>query len=197
MDGCLGEIRLFCGKYAPWGWMLCNGQEMQISDFMSLYSILGTSFGGDGHSHFNLPDFRGRIPLGYGQGIGLSQNKIGETSGTEELQLSLENMAPHTHNTKIASPDIMVSLKQKCSTGSGSANCYPGNHYPGPSSSPLYYNTGNADMGQINIELNQTGDCKLELDKTGIGRAFSIMQPSLPITFIINIDGLYPLRGKE
>ncbi len=197
MDGTLGEIRLFCGHSAPSGWMLCSGQKLKIYTNESLYSILGTAFGGDGRSYFNLPDFRGRIPLGYGQGPGLSANKIGETSGTEKQQLSLENMPPHTHNTKINSPDIIVSLKQKCFTGSGSADCYPDNHYPGSSSSPLYYNSDNANMGQLNIELNQTGDCELVLDKTGAGNAFSIMQPSLPINFIINIEGNYPIRGQE
>ena len=84
MEGTIGEIRLFGGNFAPRGWSLCTGQSMSISENTTLYSILGTTYGGDGVNTFNLPDLQGRIAVGTGQGPGLSNYVLGESIGFDQ-----------------------------------------------------------------------------------------------------------------
>jgi microcystin-dependent protein len=94
----VGEIRLFAGNFAPAGWALCNGQLMAISENDALFTLIGTTYGGDGESTFGLPDLRGRIPLHAGQGPGIGQSyTLGELSGVEEVTLTAQQMPVHTH----------------------------------------------------------------------------------------------------
>jgi microcystin-dependent protein len=86
-DQFVAEIRIFPGNFAPKGWALTNGQLLPISQNTALFSLLGTQFGGDGKSNFALPDFRSRMPLGQGQGAGLSAREIGEAGGAETIAL--------------------------------------------------------------------------------------------------------------
>jgi microcystin-dependent protein len=86
-DQFVAEIRIFPGNFAPIGWALTNGQLLPISQNTALFSLLGTQFGGDGKSNFALPDFRSRMPLGWGQGAGLSDRFIGEAGGAETITL--------------------------------------------------------------------------------------------------------------
>jgi len=86
-DQFVAEIRIFPGNFAPKGWALTNGQILPISQNTALFSLLGTQFGGDGRSNFALPDFRSRMPLGQGQGAGLSDRFMGEAGGAETIAL--------------------------------------------------------------------------------------------------------------
>jgi microcystin-dependent protein len=86
-DQFVAEIRIFPGNFAPTGWALTNGQILPISQNTALFSLLGTQFGGDGRSNFALPDFRSRMPLGQGQGAGLSDRFMGEAGGAETIAL--------------------------------------------------------------------------------------------------------------
>jgi len=83
IDPYIGEISMFGGTFAPRGWAYCNGQLLSISSYSSLFSIIGTIYGGDGRTNFALPDLRGRVPIHHGQGIGLSDRRLGEVGGTE------------------------------------------------------------------------------------------------------------------
>ena len=87
MDAFIGEIRMFAGNFAPQGWMFCQGQILPIEQFTSLYSLLGTFYGGNGVTTFALPDLRGRVPIGTGQGQQLSWYNIGQSGGAEHLTL--------------------------------------------------------------------------------------------------------------
>jgi microcystin-dependent protein len=93
----LGEIRWFAGNFAPRGWALCDGQILPINQNQSLYSLLGTTYGGDGRTSFALPDMRGRIPTHEGQGAGLSSRALGEKSGSETFTITEQQMPTHTH----------------------------------------------------------------------------------------------------
>src|SRR5438105_10342167 len=93
----LGQIMLFGGNFAPRGWAFCNGQIMSIAQNTALFSLLGTTYGGDGITTFALPDLRGRAPVGQGQGPGLSNITLGEASGTESITLTIANMPGHNH----------------------------------------------------------------------------------------------------
>jgi microcystin-dependent protein len=97
IDAYIGEVALFGFGYAPNGWFACNGQYLPISQYQALFSLLGTTYGGDGISTFALPDLRGRVPMNQGQGPGLSFNYIGESGGTESVSLQYSQMPSHTH----------------------------------------------------------------------------------------------------
>src|SRR5947208_9160321 len=93
----LATVAMFAGNFAPRGWALCNGQIMSIAQNTALFSLLGTTYGGDGVTTFALPDLRGRAPVGQGQGPGLSNLSLGESSGTENITLISANMPIHNH----------------------------------------------------------------------------------------------------
>src|SRR5262252_4819881 len=101
-DPFLGMIALFGFNFAPRGWAFCNGQLLSIAQNTALFALLGTNFGGNGTSTFGLPDLRGRVPVGFGQGQGLSDITIGEVSGVENLTLLLSNMPSHTHTITLS-----------------------------------------------------------------------------------------------
>jgi microcystin-dependent protein len=101
-DPFIGEIRMFGGNFAPRGWALCDGQLLAISNNQALFSILGTTYGGDGRTTFGLPDLRGRFALHSGTGPGLSSRRLGDDGGAEQVTLSETEMPGHTHGATVA-----------------------------------------------------------------------------------------------
>src|SRR5512140_216933 len=99
----IGEIVMFAGNFAPRSWALCNGQLLPIAQNTALFSILGTTYGGDGRTTFALPDLRGRVPVHPGQGPGLSNYVLGEMAGTENTTLLINNMPAHNHTLNAVS----------------------------------------------------------------------------------------------
>src|SRR5215211_5950019 len=97
MEGYIAEIRLFAGNFAPRGWAFCYGQILSIAQNTALFSLLGTTYGGNGQTTFALPDFRSRVPVGAGTGPGLANISLGEVSGHETVTLLLNQMPVHTH----------------------------------------------------------------------------------------------------
>ena len=93
----LGEIRMFGGNYAPAGWALCDGTTLAIAQNTALFALIGTTYGGDGTTTFNLPDLRGRVPVHMGQGPGLSNYGLGQAGGLERVTLTAGNTAVHNH----------------------------------------------------------------------------------------------------
>jgi microcystin-dependent protein len=169
----LGTIMMFGGNFPPAGWALCNGQLMLISQNAALFSILGTTFGGNGTTTFGLPDFRGRAPVHWGQGSGLSNYVLGEITGTENTTLLYSNMPSHTHNVN-------------CSSAAGN-QATPGTallavESTGTSSN---YTTGSADS-TMNPNM---------VSVAGSGIPFSNIQPVLCVTFIIALTGTFPARN--
>src|SRR3569623_3643349 len=136
----LGEIRLFAGNFNPRGWAFCNGALLAISQNDALYALLGTSFGGDGVTTFGLPDLQGRLPVGQGQGPGLSSYVIGQKGGTETVTLNTNQIPIHSHtflaNAAAGSLDrpgaTAQPAKAQQSVGGQSALLYviPGNQSP-------------------------------------------------------------------
>ncbi len=98
IDAYLGEIELFGFGYTPNGWAACNGQLLSISQYSALFSLLGTTYGGDGVNTFGLPDLRGRVPINQGTGPGLTNRTLGETGGSESFYLSVPQLPVHTHS---------------------------------------------------------------------------------------------------
>lgn len=93
----IGEIRMFAGNFAPSGWGFCNGVLYPISEYDALFTLIGTTYGGDGQSTFAVPDLRGRVPVHMGQGTGLASYAIGEPGGTETVTLTAQQIPVHSH----------------------------------------------------------------------------------------------------
>jgi microcystin-dependent protein len=170
-DKFLGEIRMFGGNYAPDQWALCDGQEILITQNQALFSLLGIAYGGDGRSHFRLPDCRGRLPMNFGTGPGLIQRQLGSMFGSEAVALNLANLPSHSH--------------QMFSTSKTAAN----------QSDPQGMATA---YGQkIYAESNPQATATLA-DKTietiGQGTKHSNMMPYYSVHFIIALTGDYPSR---
>lgn len=102
MEGSLGFIQWFAGNFAPKGWALCQGQVLQINQYSALFSLLGTTYGGDGQTNFKLPDFQCRVAVGAGQGAGLSNYALGQAGGSERTTITVDNLPPHTHTLKVS-----------------------------------------------------------------------------------------------
>jgi microcystin-dependent protein len=109
MDYYLGEIRMFAGPYAPENWLYCDGTLLSIADNQALYSLLGTVWGGDGVKNFALPDLRGRLPVGQGQGPTLSARPFAQKGGQSAVQLGQANMPAHTHAFNVCNQPATVS----------------------------------------------------------------------------------------
>jgi len=101
-DGMLGEIRMFSATFCPRGWMDADGSLLPINRFGSLYSLLRDNFGGDGHTNFALPDLRGRVAVGAGAGPGLSPYALGQSGGSEQVRLGINEMPDHTHSVHVS-----------------------------------------------------------------------------------------------
>jgi microcystin-dependent protein len=172
----IGEIRMFGGNFAPSGWALCNGQLLSISQYSALFSILGTSFGGNGQTTFALPDLRSRVPVQQGQGVGLSPYNIGQQGGSEQVTLLQTQMPAHNHIVNATSADAAAS------TASGNLMATP--TAGRGQNAPQIYGTGAAvTMGPTMIA------------PSGGSQPHENIQPYLCVTFIIALEGIYPSRG--
>lgn len=178
MDPLLGTIIMFAGNFAPRGWALCQGQMLSIAQNTALFSILGTTYGGNGQTTFALPDLRGRVPMGAGQGPGLGNYELGEVTGTENVTLLSTQMPQHNHS-------VMVST--------GNANS--------PQGSNNYLAVANGDFQGDNVTVNTyNGTPNATLGGSSIGIAggnqpHENLQPSLGMNYIIAIEGIFPSRN--
>jgi len=174
-DSFIGSIVLFAGNFAPRNYALCQGQILSIAQNTALFSLLGTTYGGNGQTTFALPDLRGRGPLGAGQGPGLSNITLGEQSGSPSVTLLTSNLPAHNH---------MVN----CDNG-GSASAAPSGLIPGfagdrSTSVNIYSNAApNAQMNPATCAIS------------GGGAPFSNADPFLGLNFIICTQGIYPSRN--
>lgn len=168
----LGEIRMFAGNFAPTGWAFCQGQLLPIAQNQALFSLLGTTYGGDGRTSFALPDLRGRVPVGFGQGPGLSNRVIGEKFGSELVTLNINQMPSHNHTVNAV-------------TTEGNQNL-PTNSLPA--------NTKALDKEYSDANANTTMKATM-VNPTGGNQPFGVSQPSLGVNFIIALQGIYPSRN--
>jgi len=180
-DPFVGEIRAFGFNFAPRGWALCQGQLLSIASNTALFSLLGTTYGGDGRSTFALPDLRGRAAMSLGNGPGLTPRTIGQKSGFETNTLNENQMPAHNH---------AITAMAKCKGGAGNANTAVGNVWSNDAgvSSATYSNAGaDADMA--------AGAVTAESANTGANQAVNNMQPFLVVNYCIALVGTYPSRN--
>lgn len=169
-DQYLGEIRMFAGTYAPDGWALCDGQLLPIAQNEALYTLLGTTYGGDGRTTFGVPDMRGRVPISMGSGGG-GNYALGQSGGTETVTLVETQMPAHQHLP-----------------GAQSA----------PSEEPLP--TNNVWSATQAFEQPASGTALVAMNanaisSTGGNQAHANIMPFMPLSFIIATQGLFPTQG--
>ena len=171
-DPFVAEIRIFPFNFAPTGWAFCDGQLLPISQNTALFSLLGTTYGGDGKSTFGLPDLRGSAPMHPGQGPGLSLHDLGEVGGSETVTLLGSEIPAHNHqmrgatqdpaNVKLVNPDASFALSQ---------------------GGTLYQDTGNTQLAPE------------ALPPAGGGLPHNNLMPYLTLTFCIALQGVFPPRS--
>lgn len=201
MEGTIGEIRMFGGNFAPRTWAFCEGQILAISQFDALFSIVGTTYGGDGRTTFALPDLRGRTAIGAGHGPGLSNRIAGQRLGTEVETLSINQLPHHTHVGSITAPGYTASVKPQASSGGRGVTTTntPINNFPAPSpdGTNIYADTANAEMGESNVTINpdpaQPGG--VTILPAGGSNYHNNLQPTSVINYIICLTGIFPSRN--
>ena len=159
----VGEIRMFAGNFAPAGWMFCEGQLLPISEYETLFNLIGTTYGGDGQSTFALPDLRGRIPLHFGNGFTLA-----ETGGAEEITLTTAQIPSHSH------PFL--------ASGNTATGSNPQNNVNDQNTAILLYTIGGASD---NFNPGAVAS-------TGGSQPHNNFQPYLCVDFIISLFGIFP-----
>ena len=170
----IGEVKMFAGNYAPRGWALCEGQLLSINQNAALFSILGTTYGGDGITTFGLPDLRGRVPVGQGTGPGLTTVSDGQKYGASSVTLTQAQLPSHNHSFALTGV-----------TENGTTN-NPSGAYP--ANTGLFDNEYRPDGTQVSMG-NGTSTA------TGGSQPVSVSQPSIGIRFIICTSGIYPSRN--
>jgi microcystin-dependent protein len=163
----IGEIRMFAGNFAPAGWMFCEGQLLPISEYDTLFNLIGTTYGGDGQETFALPDLQGRVPIHMGNGGGSSYT-LAQTGGVEEVTLTISQIPAHSHPF-LASTD-------------GGSQPTPYNNLPAASNVVKIY-TAIAGANQMDTH---------SMDFTGGSQPHDNFQPYLCVSFIISLFGVYP-----
>ena len=173
MEGTIGEIRMFAGNFAPRSWALCQGQLLSIAQNTALFSILGTTYGGNGQTTFGLPDLQSRVPVGAGRGPGLSDYQLGQAGGVESVTLAPGNVPAHVHTI--------------------GANVGPGTT-PSPSGNVMAAAT-DANRNGLNLYATAANAAMASTGPAGSSTPFGIVQPYLGINYIICLEGIFPSRN--
>lgn len=190
MEGTIGEIRGFGGNFAPRAWAFCNGQLLAISQNTALFSILGTTYGGDGRTSFALPDLRGRAPISAGTGPGLSTHKLGARSGTETVTLNVLQIPSHFHAAITTKTGAVQSFGRDVDAGeSGAEETVAGN-----TQTSNYAEITNTDLVPHGI-ISDTTNYTVQVAPTGGSQPHNNMQPYLTIYWIICLQGVFPSRS--
>ncbi|MDF1696821.1 MAG: tail fiber protein [Saprospiraceae bacterium] len=166
MDPFLGQIILFAGNFAPRGWALCEGQILPINQNQALFSLFGTTYGGDGRTSFALPDLRGRAPVCIGHGAGLSNYSWGQKKGTERNTITEQQMPAHNHT---------VSVPTSNAAGSEPSGVL--------GAAAIYAEEANSTYANVTVT------------HTGGGQSVNNVQPFLALNYIVALQGVFPSRN--
>lgn len=180
----IGDIMLFGGNFCPVGWTSAEGQLLAVSQFDALFSLYGTTYGGDGRTTFGLPDLRGRIVVGEGQGVGLSNRRLGTKSGSNNFVVTASNLGGHSHAATTTS-------QFGASSATGTASDPAGLVLSDDNGDDIYNNAApNVTMSAASISSTTSVD-----STGGAASTTSVQQPSLAITYCVALVGIYPSRN--
>lgn len=165
----IAEIKIFAGNFAPRGWAFCNGQLLPIAQNTALFSLVGTTYGGDGRTTFGLPNLQGRVPMHPGRGPGLTSRRLGESGGSETVTLSGNQIGAHSHSARATAdaPDT--------NSPTGAL----------PAAAPVY------EAG----DSTKTAMSNQSVAPVGGGQPHNNLQPVLTLSFIVALLGVYPSRA--
>lgn len=181
----IGEVKLFGFYFAPKYHMACNGQTLAISSNTALFSLLGTTYGGNGQTTFMLPDLQGRMAIGQGNGAGLPSHTMGEKQGSTTVTLTTANLATHTHT--LNSTTAKIRANSTLSGSNTSVDSYTGNN--GTVGAYSESATANAFMAATAAQVSGS------TDMTGSGFPISVVNPYLVMNFCIATAGVFPSRN--
>jgi microcystin-dependent protein len=194
----LGEIIMFGGNFAPRGWALCNGQLLSISQNSALFSILGTTYGGDGQATFGLPNLQGRVPVHAGQSPGTSRYTLGDAKGAENVTLTINELPAHNHTVALSGTgNVSVALGASSANGNAST--------PGPTTVPAKlasgltalnaFSTTAPDTTLLPVNTTTTVNVSGNTGVVGNNQPVPIVQPYQVVNFIIATQGVFPSRN--
>lgn len=166
----IGEIKMFAGNYAPRNYALCTGALLDVATHQALFSLIGTTYGGDGRSNFRLPDMRGRVPIHQGQGPGLTNRSMGQSFGVENVTLTTSQIPNHTHTMQASSNDAVTNDPVGRVLAKTSVNAYD------------------------NTPENAVENAPQAISEAGSGYSHGNVMPFLGVNFIIALLGTYPER---
>lgn len=172
-DPYIGEIRMFGFNYAPQGWAFCDGSQLPYNQYQPLFIIIGTTYGGDGRTYFNVPDLRGLVPIGYGAGPGLTPYQMAAKGGVANVTLTWDQLPIHNHG--------MVA--ENVPTGTSST---PGQQFPA-----IHKDTNSGKVYKVNPTYNAAFN-QAALSPTGGGGSHENRQPFQTYNFCIALTGIFP-----
>ena len=187
----LGAMSYVAFNFAPRAYATCDGQYLAISEYTALFSLLGTTYGGDGRTNFALPDMRGRVPIHAGTGPGLQSYRMGKGSGTEITTLTTNNLPSHKHDVAVSATS--TSILKGVNTGGNAPR--PGSNAIAKSStgdSDFSSTAPSADMNADSVATTTT--TTVTEQNVGGGQYFSNMQPYTVLNCVIAVEGLFPSR---
>jgi len=187
MEEFIGTVKLFGFTYAPRGWMLAQGQLLSIAQNTALFSLLGTTYGGDGITTFALPDLQGRLAVGQGQLSGGSVYVMGETAGTESATLTTNQMPAHVHTATAATTAILSAESTQANAQNPNGKCLA-------SGTNIYADEDPAANRQMATSCI-TATTTVTVNPTGGSQPFSILQPFLVTNYSVCVEGLFPSRN--
>ena len=204
--GFLGEVKMFAGNFAPRGWAYCQGQLLAINQYTALFSILGTKYGGDGRTTFALPDYRGRIARGTGDGPGLDPAPLGQKGGIEYKTLNILEMPIHNHGAVFTpgpagSANISISIPAIADAGNtddpeDAILAMPALGSSGGTAVNLYSkDEADVNLKPFNAATTVTASGTVSVANAGGSQRFDIRQPYTTINYIICIEGVFPSRN--
>lgn len=185
-DQYVGEIRLFAGNYAPEGWGLCDGTLYPISGYETLFSVIGTTYGGNGSTNFAVPDLRGRVMVSQGTGLNLTPRVIGQTGGSENVTILASQLPVHAH--ALTPANVVATLKAVNVTANNKNP--PNNSLAVNVAADTYvrYNTASPDATMNAKSIDAAGST----DNSGSSQPHPNLQPYLTLNYIIALNGYFP-----
>lgn len=184
-EGCIGEIRMFAGNFAPRSWALCDGQLLPINQNQALFSILGTTYGGDGVTNFALPDLRGRFPMHPGNGPGLTPRSLGEQAGVENVTLNANQIPSHSHSANTEVTEFVSDNEGNSASPNDGFSAKSG------AGDPDYTNDGNSAGSNLAADSHRA---TTTINNTGGGQSHTNVPPYKCVNFIICLQGIFPSR---
>lgn len=205
-QGYLAQMCVVGFNFAPRGWQLAQGQTLSISSNTALFSLLGTTYGGDGRTTFRLPDTRGRVVIGQGRGAGLSDYRLGETGGQETVTLDVLQIPSHNHAVSSAvSVEVTGAVQLTGTSGRANQASLDENTMARTSGSTRVYKVANGDVPVVAMhpdslditlpDLSVTGNATSALTNTGGNQAHENRMPSISMHWIIATQGVFPSRS--